>query len=656
MYKALKIAGISLGILFAIILGGLIAALLFFDPNDYRDQLAQAASEKLGHQVIFEGPLDANYFPWLGLTAHNVKIEASNDISNKNLASVGELSFKVKTTPLLRKEIQLDKILVTKAIIHLERNSKGQANWAPKGQPVGSENTTPDSEPNSNLDQSSNDSNATKALQIEISGIEISDSQVTYHDKKSNQLFDFRDLSLLTKEIRSNKPVDISGHFILQMDQQDNKLDNVTDFSGTLEYSFGLIRLNKVVLSTELKGKQLPVNPLHAKLQGNIEAKLLSSEITLNDLKAEIDRSKATGLATFTWKDHPHLDFNLEVDQIDANRYIASNDLSTTTDIASNHHGSPPKPSSSIRHIAYTPKKEFSYKGQVSLDQLKANKLTLTKIKLTASSHPQGLNLNPVQANLYGGSFAGQSLINQKNKATTINGQLKNIRIEDLLSALSGEAKLTGTGNANLDLMLNQSGLNGTTKLQFNNGYIDGVDLDYYLKTARLQLKGLDQFIGDPDLSDISEDDKVDNRKRTDYDTITATLLANSNVLTNNDLKLESNDLSAWGDGSIDLNRSYIEYKFTAQRKYTDGKPHPNALPIAVRVKGPFNDIKIQPDFDAYIKSMIKKKGEKKIIQQLDKALGGDGQNAESINDAVEKKIEKEINKGLKKLFKFGDD
>jgi uncharacterized protein involved in outer membrane biogenesis len=212
---------------------------------------------------------------------------------------------------------------------------------------------------------------------------------------------------------------------------------------------------------------------------------------------------------------------------------------------------------------------------------------------------------------------------------------------------------MTGTGNTNLDILVDDSGLNGTIGLQLNNGFIHGVDIDYYLKQARIQLKTLQQFIGDSSLDDFSAEKTVD-KKKTDFDSITATILANSNVLTNNDLRLDSNDFTAVGDGSIDLNNEFISYKFTATRKYSDNKDHSHALPLSVRVKGTFDNIKVMPDIDAYVQAVLKeelkRKAEGELSKQLWKALGGSSDGAsKSVDEVIEDKLQDEINK----LFKF---
>lgn len=646
MNKALKIIGITIGAIFALIVSALLAIYLFFDPNDYKDEIAARASEKLGHELSFQGPVDIKIFPWLGMNAENVTIVSSNSVSDKTLATVGKLSFKVKTWPLLKRDVQVDKIVLSDANIQLVRNKQGQTNWEPKPKAAPAQSSeTEATEAASTSPEQTESSAPQQPFGLMISGIELEKSQVVFDDQKANQLFDFSDLSFKTGKIKQDTPIDVAGHFALHMKGEET-LENVTDFSMTLEWGLASASLKEVVLTTELTSKKLPVSPMKAELTGQAALSILKSNLVFSDITLKLDDSTAKGDATFTWLSGPHVDFNVHVDKINADKYIAALP-SDSTQVASaaqaNNNDSP------FKHTAATPA-SLTYKGDIKLDKLSAKGLNFSQINMTAQNHSKGMMLKPFSANLYNGSFKGESLVNFSNQSTSLIGRLSSVDMGPLLKAVSGKPHLTGTGNADVNLVVGKSGLNGSTKLAFSNGFIEGVDLDYYMKTARLQLKQLDAFLGDPDLEDLSSD-KVSDRKRTDYDSITATILANNNVLTNSDLKLNSNDLAATGDGSIDLNKEYISYKFTAKRIYNDGKKHPNALPLSVRVKGPFNNIKIMPDIDAYIQAMIKQKAEGAVIEKLDKALGGDG--ADSIEDAIEDRLNKEIDKGIKKIFKF---
>ena len=61
--------------IFAAIIGGLIALFavaaiaffLFFDPNDFREEIADAVKEATGRDLVIDGEVNLQLFPWLAV-------------------------------------------------------------------------------------------------------------------------------------------------------------------------------------------------------------------------------------------------------------------------------------------------------------------------------------------------------------------------------------------------------------------------------------------------------------------------------------------------------------------------------------------------------------------------------------------------------------
>lgn len=644
MNKLLKLLALIGAGLLSLVLIALVAAWFFLNPNHYRETLELKASEQIGHPVTLEGNLSANYFPWLGLTAKQVRI-GSSTVNDAPLASIETLSFKVQTVPLLKKQIKLDTIIIDKANINLLRQADGQANWE-AAKKTRTQELSKEPSPNAASDSSPLDNDNTaqskgnNALTLEIAGIEIKHSEVIYTDKRSNQSFDLKDLRLIVSAIKTRESTPIEGQFTLAATQQDKSVNNTSDFQGTLHlktYDPILFEVKDIKVNSVIESKQLPRSPLTLALQGDVEGDLQQAQLTFKDLDLVVDQSKAQGSVEFSWAKQKMLNFDLNVDSIDADRYLNLAQSETkTSNIALADVETPQGDAPSIEYVAFQPDEALHYKGNINVKRLSAKGLTLNDVQVTAQDTKQGLSLNPLKANLYQGKFQGKTDINLSNSDTHVKGQLNGVSLEALLKALKQEPKITGSANAVVDLIINNKGLNGTTQLNLGKGEIRGVDLDYYLKYARAVMKQIEKPTND--------------RKVTDFDSITATIKAHHNILYNDDLKLNADDFYAEGDGSIDLNKKYIEYDFIAHRIYKDGQEHPDALPLIVKVRGPFDQVKITPDVDAYIKTLIERETqdaiEKEINKQVDKLLGTDSEEGSS-------KIEKSLEKGIKKLFKF---
>jgi AsmA protein len=283
---------------------------------------------------------------------------------------------------------------------------------------------------------------------------------------------------------------------------------------------------------------------------------------------------------------------------------------------------------------------------------LAANKLVIKgihadNIKTQFVKKANMLSLSSLSATLYEGHLRAniQHDLNHQ-KPTLVRGIAENINIAPLLIDFKQKPTLTGKGNAHFDLGVTPKHLNGTVLLKLHDGMLHGIDIDSVFAKARALLK--------------QETIDVPDRKYTPYESLTGTFKISDNLVYNNDLNLLSQNFQANGDGSLNFNNQTLEYKIKATPIYHDGAKHPNALPIAIRVKGPMDSPHVELDLSVYqalLEQQAKKKLEEKaaskiereINRKLEKALGKEGEKGEEIQN----KIEKEINKGLKKIFKF---
>ncbi len=619
--RGLKWIGLGLGGVVLLIGALVVGASVFFNPNDYRELIANKASKALGHKLELQGNLSAQFFPHIAIKAENVVLHASNQVSDKPLASIAKMKLKVQTLPLLRQEVLIDAINISEADIHLVKNQQGE-NW--QAVQTQAHVVTDTVRAVKVSTQSHEASPSWSANLFEITQVSFENCRVEYTNAISGQAATFEKLNLSTGAIALNQDIEADGDFAVKASDAKRLAEGEAKFKVILRVSGPTYELKTFTLESKIDSAQLPHTPMAIDFKGQAKANLLNAQATFSNLALSVDDVNANGGATLDWKGQPRLAFDLNVDSLDADHWIKG--LS--------------KPQASlsprIEHASFEGH-GLSIEGNIKVGQLKAKGIKASQVSLTARSHPKGLLLKPLKASLYGGGFDGESLINGTNDSVSVQGKLGQITMAELLTDLGQKPTLTGTGHANLNLVIDSRGLNGSVNLKVANGFIHGIDLDYYLRQARALLKQLPMPSGD--------------RKKTDYQSITATLNANANVLTNNDLLLIADDLRATGDGTIDLNQKALNYRFFAERVYNDGAEHPNALPLAVRVSGPFDKLKITPDMDAYLKTIVERQLKDELNEQVNKQLdklikkpdAQDGSNA----------IEQEIEKGIKKLFKF---
>lgn len=262
--------------------------------------------------------------------------------------------------------------------------------------------------------------------------------------------------------------------------------------------------------------------------------------------------------------------------------------------------------------------------GQLQTDQLQISNFKASNVSLVFNRKNDIFDLNPIQAQLYQGTYNGNIKINLQNKIPQIssNGKLTSIQVEPLLHDLAKITRLQMTGSGNLTVNVTTKGINGDALVKnlngqgqfaLNNGVLYGINIPYWIGTgvALLQKQPM------PVLS---------NQKQTDFGNLTGTFTITNGVVKNNDLTLKSTQLAASGAGSADLVKQNIDYQLKAQLvDSTTKQPTGSAIPI--KITGNLASPSIRPAVNEIIKDQLITQIEKHkdvIGNQIQKLIGKD--------------------------------
>ena len=205
MRKFLKFFGIGLAALVLLLAAGLTAAALLFDPNDYRDQIAQAVSDQTGREFRIEGPLSLSVFPWLAVDAGAMELanakgfEEDGPFARFERAAVG-----IELMPLLlRREVVLDDITLEGLRLNLAVDAQGRNNWSDLAQASDSTNQPEDPAP-----ETPPQDGQMPIRSLAISGIQIQDAALTYRDAAAGTTHRVESIDLTTGAVTAGQPVD----------------------------------------------------------------------------------------------------------------------------------------------------------------------------------------------------------------------------------------------------------------------------------------------------------------------------------------------------------------------------------------------------------------------------------------------------------------
>lgn len=594
-----------------------IAAYFLFDPNDFKPQISAYLSDKTGLPLKIEGAMEFTYMPWLGLKAQDITVE--------QFIQIKEMDLKIPLHDLLKRNLIIESLKIKDLQINLEKQANGETNWEHYHKKI---------KPTSNgtAPTPSNNPKQPKKLSFALKHFDITDAKIIYIDNTKKQTWLVDSLSLKGEHAQQGAfPVVIQSNVTLTPFNQSPTLNGKVKMDGrlSLEKDKEWIDVNSDI-DFDMPNTQWKHATVHANIQGD-----LNKQIKIQDLTFKNGATDISGNAVIPMDSKSTITFSLRANEFDANPYLNS---PTSSGAPTQSSSKPGKPTSAKRATA-NPSTGQALQGELYIEKLRLQNLTLTKVKTTVTKSGNTFSFKPFNANIFDGKLSANitHTLLPSMAPTTLQGTLSNLSLQPVLRAFNKPEKITGKANIDFNLAHPAgAGLNGIIKCKITNGIIQGVDVNYYLAKGQSLIKKIANT--------------VPNTKQSPFNSLTATLHLHDNIIDNNDLILLSQDFKANGEGSIYLNNQTIEYKLQASKVYHDGKEHPNALPLAIRIKGSLENPKIEPDLDVYVKKLLSSELNQHLDKQLQKGLNkllGDKKNEADVKD----KIEKEVGKGLKKIF-----
>ena len=170
--RALKLTGIVLGVLVALIALMLIGVRLFVNPNDFKGRIEKTVKDRTGRELHLPGDIKLSVFPWIALELGPVSLSNPTGFPAEPFIQVKHLALRVRLLPLLHKELNVGRIDIDGLDLRLLKNAQGKGNWEDFG------GKTPAPAPAAS-------GSSIPALR-DLSGVNIKDSRISYQDMVAN--------------------------------------------------------------------------------------------------------------------------------------------------------------------------------------------------------------------------------------------------------------------------------------------------------------------------------------------------------------------------------------------------------------------------------------------------------------------------------------
>ena len=265
------------------------------------------------------------------------------------------------------------------------------------------------------------------------------------------------------------------------------------------------------------------------------------NNLKLEELAMVLDQTNLKGNFSVSDFAKPEIRFALNIDQINADRYLSPVEDGKNAPIT------PETAASAAVQLPVETLQALNMKGNLSIGKLTISKAKLSNVKLSLDGKDGKIKLDPIAANLYQGSYAGKISINANGKLpkVVVNSSIKGVQIEPLLKDAMGNADLVGKSDISIAVVARGNNTNsfkqtlsGQAELKVVNGIVRGVDVPKALEQVEIMIES--KRFG-----------KVNTEGDTPFDSLTATLPINAGVVTNEDLILSAPGFKVRGSGIL---------------------------------------------------------------------------------------------------------
>jgi AsmA protein len=642
--------------IFAAIIGGLIALFLiaaiafflFFDPNDFREEISQAVKKETGRDLVIDGEVKLQLFPWLAVEVGHATLGNADGFGDEAFAEFDRAELSVRVLPLLlRQEVAVGAAVLDAFRLNLVVTSDGRSNWDDLVSADGSDEDSDGVEAGPQ---------AADGKALEISGVDINDATIVYANRDTRESYTLSNLNMKIGRIAGtgeSGQVTIDGFALdgvaegLASSPTSLAIETAGIELNTREQTVQMQRIEARALDVEISADVQPfsyagpiettaaievaafsprslmhlfdVSPpetadpsVLSSLAIRAQADIREDHASLSDLTIRLDDTTFTGSLTVPFDMTGRQVLELRADAIDLNRYMAPPEESGGGNAAD----------TAPVEIPVELIRPLNARGSLKIGKVLLGGLELEQVDLNLQTKDGRMRLHPMAASLYGGSYNGDVSIDVSGAVPVLsmNESVQGVDLarlalamfeqENITGTMSGNFKLTGRGKDMVDV---QRTLGGNLSFELKDGTYEGTDVWYELRRARALLKK--ETPPEPVLP-----------ARTKFTSVTATGIVTDGIMRNDDFIADLPFMQLAGNGAVDLPAGTVDYKLRAR---VFAKPEVMAgasaeeiedltkTVIPLTIAGPLTAPKVRPDIEELLRKRVEDEVKEKLQDKL---------------------------------------
>jgi AsmA protein len=613
MGRIIKYLLMVIGVFAALFVVVAITLYLFFDPNDFREDISRLVKNQTGRDLIIEGDISLQVFPWLAIEVGKSSLGNAPGFNDEPMLIFEKASLSVRLLPaILRQEVIVGAADIELMQLNLSIDEHGDINWADLAAVESS---------------GASDWNVGPAGGIDINSIEVIDAKVTYTDKEAGghvvldninltigRLSDGGSALPITGEMNFDaQPSGLVGTIVfkssmtydgatsqLQLDDVsvDGTVEGVASIPTSLrmttdsitvatsEFSVDLAPLDFTLLDMHIVAYvepfsyadeltmtagitvdafsprsimnlfdvKAPVTADPAALSSvtiNAQADLTAAALNLSDVAIKLDYTSFSGSLLVPRSSAGFYQFELIGDAINLDRYM---EPTTEGEAATSGEYVPVE----IRADLIAP---LNARGKLKFSTATLGGFVFESVDFGLNTSKGEMRIFPITSDLFGGKYTGDVRIDVSGSIPrlSMNEKIQGVDLAKLAKAMFDQDNVTGTIGGNFvlsgrgaDMTAIQRDLSGNVALQLDDGTYEGTDVWYELRRARALLK--QDEAPTPELP-----------AKTAFSTVSVTGVVSDGVIRSDDLYAELPFMQLSGGGSINLVEATIDYGLVAR-------------------------------------------------------------------------------------------
>lgn len=665
MFRFIKRVIRYLIILFILLVIAVAGVATFVDPNNYKDQINEAAQEYSGLAIEIKGSIQWSFTPKVALYLQDVALNSLAQDKNKFEAPIlmaKEAHIIIEPKGLLKRQIIVSGIELQGVTATLERTKDGVHNI----DSLIKKFFSPDSE------QKTTELSNPVIKHLQIKDISVKNSTFLLREADAEPVWKITDANLFAKDVYVNTvdnlaPIKINGKL------RNNEKNIALPINTTLNIDLAkeTINLDPMEISwydLKMSGKALLKNyTSNMQIEGNLELNPVTSASTLEKLKTAFsskqnkmpekisgrfkylytDKSKILdisdidlmlddgslqGKLNLRYGDVPLTRFNFVAEQFNLDFIFA---LLGTQQANAEGKLIPTEKLRSMNLEGTFNGKMLHFSQNMLINEFDA-KITINNNKV---------QISPITIDLYEGKHETGLTIDLRDDLPKyqFREQTDDFNIEPFLKRFNQSQKISGKAKIRIileaqgnDLIAIKQSLKGNTSIDVKSGEIHGIDVKRILQYTENSMNELLITIDSNKTPDVSKIMKPVEKgwqslqgesPATPFDKLELRAAFNDGIAKDATVKLEHVDYFVQGKGEINFTNDSINLQTQAGLKTISSiseaavKEYITKTPLSMKVTGSLQSPTYEPDLGKYLETMIKRVQKEFIKRTADKMI-----------------------------------